>query len=258
MKINIILIYIIIVIYLFYKNMTNKIPILLISVIACNRYVYLNKTLLSLSKHLLMYEKKLTYNFLYIDQGTKQRKQIIKQFNFHNVVLMNPIGYSLSFNIIFSYLYTKYVLFLEEDWETVYNIEKYILHPSFIMESIELLDKVKVIYGIILRELRDIEVSYSLSINTIMGRHTLYVLRIPKNRNTFTNGPCIYRTKELKRLKYYVNEYLTSQYFKGINYILGFTYKGLYGGENSTNIQYVMKHIGKNSTKHGLCNIWLY
>lgn len=56
---------------------------------------------------------------------------------------MNPIGYAFSFNIIFSYLYTKYILLLEEDWEVVKDIEKKIFYLSFMVESIQILYSVK-------------------------------------------------------------------------------------------------------------------
>lgn len=239
-------------------NINNKSSILLIAIISCNRYSYLNRTLLSLNNHLKLYDNNLRYNYLYVDQGTIQREEIIYTFNLHNVVLMNPMGYALSFNVIFSYLYTKYILFLEEDWEIVNDIEKYLFHPSFIKESIKLLDKVKVVYGILLRESPNINVDYSLIINTSMGKHILFVLNPPKKRYNFINGASIYRTKDLKRLNYYISEWLTSEFFRKNDYKLGFTYKGLKGDKNSTEKQYVMRHIGMNSTRNGICNIWLY
>lgn len=254
----IICIFIISLFHFYYINYYYKTSIILIAVISCNRYKYLNTSMLSLIKHLALYEKNIHYNILYVDQGTIQRDEVISKYKLHNVVLMNPSGYSLSFNIIFSYLYTKYILLLEEDWEIVDDIEKQILHPSFIKESILILEKVKVIYGLLLRELHDISVNYSLIISTCMGKHTLYVLKPPSNRFSYTNGACIYRSNDLKRLKYYTNEFYASQFFKSINYNLGFTYKGLSGKRNSTNVQFIMKHIGKNSTKQGICSIWLY
>lgn len=248
-------------IYIYYnskiKYSTNK-ATLLIAIFSCNRYNYLNKTLTAFFNHLLVYENKLNYNIMYVDQGTLQRYLVSVKFKLLNTIYMNPIGYSSSFNIVFSYLYTKYILFLEEDWEVVKHIEKYIFYPSFITESIKILDIVEVVYGILLRNIADIYVNCSLNVVTNMGKHLLYVLKPQKNRFTYTNGASIYRTSNLKHIKEYKNEYSVSQYFKINNYKMGFTYKGIKGCNNCTNTQYVMKHIGKNSSRKGRCNIWLY
>lgn len=214
--------------------------------------------MLALTNHLLLYENNLKYNVIYVDQGTSQRDLIVAKYKIQNLVFMNPIGYSLSFNLIFSYLYTKYILFLEEDWEVVKDIEKHIFHPSFITESIQILEIVKDVYGILLRDISDIKVNFTLNIVTRMGKHLLNVLQPPKNRYSFTNGASVYRTFDLKRIKIYINEYLTSLFFRNNNYKMGFTYKGLKGFSNSSNKQFVMKHIGKNSTRKGNCNMWLY
>lgn len=258
-KFSILIFFCNILIYLsYYYHSQMNFTSLLVAVIACNRYIYLNNTLFSFTKHILKYEKRLKYNIIYLDQGTKQRLYIKFTYKILNTVFMNAVGYALSFNIIFSYLYTKYVLLLEEDWKVVNNIEKLIIHPSFIKESILILDKIKIIYGILLRETKDVYVNFSVNVTTVMGKHILHIIQPPKNRNTFTNGASIYRTLDLKHLKNYESEYSASQFFRKNKYRMGFTYKGLNGKINSSHTQYVMKHIGLNSTSKGLCNVWLY
>lgn len=257
---NLLYIYFLYYIYLYFSTIfySRCNTIILITIFSCNRFNYLNRTVNAFYKHLYLYEKNLKYNTVYIDQGTIQRNFIVEKFHILNRVYMNPIGYELSFNVIFSYLYTKYILLLEEDWEVVKDIEKQILYPSFIAESIYILDIIKLIYGILLRNIPDINVNYSINVVTSMGKHLLNVLKPQKNRFTFTNGASIYRSSDIKHLKYYINEYSTSQYFKHNNYKMGFTYKGLKGLINSSNSQFVMKHIGKKTTRNGICNIWLY
>lgn len=240
---------------LFYR--INKAD-LLISIFSCNRYNYLNRTLIAFSNHLVLYEKGLKYNIIYLDQGTIERELIVEKYDIFNTIFMNPSNYTFSFKLVFSYLYTKYILLLEEDWEVVKDIEKFIFYPSFIKESILILDIVKVVYGILLRNIADLKVNYTLNVVTKMGKHILNVLKYQKSRYSFTNGVSIYRTSDLKLINYYINEYTTSQYFRQNNYRMGFTFKGLKGSINSSNTQYVMKHIGIKSARKGICNIWLY
>lgn len=171
---------------------------------------------------------------------------------------MNPSSYSLSFNILFSYLHTKYLFILEEDWEVKKNIERTIFYPPFITESMLILDKYEKVYGILLREIRDIEVNYAVEIKTKMGIHILYVTLNTEKRYAFTNGASIYRCSDLIKLKRYTSECEVSKYFKERNYKLGFTYKGRSGKKNSSYQQSVMLHAGKKSTKSGLCNLLLY
>lgn len=244
-----------ITLFICFKKFNN---LLLITIVSCNRFIYLNRTVYLLTKHIQNYEESLLYTILFIDQGTKQRYKLIKQYNIFNSFLMNPSKYSYSFNLIFSYLYTKYLFILEEDWNVIEDIEKKIYHPSFIEESILILDYNKQIYGILLRELRDIHVNYSLNVRTTMGKHLVHILCNMKERYSFTNGACIYRCANLAKVKIYKSEGEVSNYFKEKNYKLGFTYKGRKGKYNSSREQSVMIHIGKNSTKSGLCNISLY
>lgn len=248
-------------IYLYYYNSffyKDSKTLLLIAIFSCNRYYYLNKTLTAFSNHLNLYENDLIYNIIYLDQGTTQRVIISLNFKIRNIIFMNPSGYTLSFNIVFSYLYTKYILLLEEDWEVVEDIEKLIFHPSFITESILILDLIKIVYGILLRNINDIYVNCTLNVSTKMGKHVLYILQPQKNRYSFTNGASIYRSSDLKHIKYYINELTTSQYFRKNKYRMGFTYKGIKGRINSSNTQFVMKHIGKKTSRNGICNKWLY
>lgn len=238
------------------KHMNNY--FLLIAIISCNRYIYLNRTLYTALKHIKTYERQLNYNFYLFDQGTLQRYTLTSKYGIFNSFYMNPSTYSLSFNILFSYLYSKYLFILEEDWEVKHNIEQFIYYPSFILEAMLVLENYKNVYGILLREIRDIDVNYSTNVLTDMGIHKLNVLTNMKDRYTFTNGACIYRCSDLLNIKIYKSEYEVSQFFKKRDYRLGFTYKGKIGRDNSTNQQSVMMHIGKKSTKSGTCNISLY
>lgn len=102
--------------------------------------------------HLHLYEKSVTYNFLFFDQGTFERENAIKQFKLKNVFLFNPSGYVYSFKVFFSYLYTEYIPLLAEDWVVDMNVEKEIIYPSFLLELMYILLKVSKVYGILLRE----------------------------------------------------------------------------------------------------------
>lgn len=59
--------------------------------------------------------------------------KIINKYKFENSFLFNPSGMELSFDTLFSYIYSEYVFMLEEDWVVEKNIENEIFYPAFIM-----------------------------------------------------------------------------------------------------------------------------
>lgn len=260
---SLIVIFSILFYYYYTRNRKNSkykkkiFPELLIAVFACNRYYYLNQTLTALFFHIERYEKELFYNILYFDQGTGERYDIIKKYKFQNSFLFNPSGMELSFDTLFSYMYTEYVFMLEEDWVVEQNVENEIFYPSFIMESILILSKVDKIYGMILREEWPSIILENMTVKTKMGNHILYIgyLRL---KYVYTNGASIYRTKSLKILDKYTGELWVSIFFLNKGYKVGFTYKGRKGKKDSIYDQHVMGHIGFNTSQSAICSIPLY
>lgn len=118
----------VIILIFFYIHYVTKIngyfnPLIVISILACNRLLYLNKTVNSLFHHIYIYEKNLKYNVLFFDQGTVERYLIVNKYNIDNSFFLNPSGMDLSFNILFSCIYSKYVFLVEEDWVVDNNVE---------------------------------------------------------------------------------------------------------------------------------------
>lgn len=56
---------------------------------------------------------------------------MFNNYNITNIFFLNPSGYPYSFKLLFSYLYTQYVLILEEDWLIVKDIEQNIIISNF-------------------------------------------------------------------------------------------------------------------------------
>lgn len=238
---------------------SNKIknPDLTIAITACNRYEYLNQTLNSLFTHIQKYEKQLYFIILYFDQGTVERYDIIKKYDIKNSFLFNPSGMELSFDTLFSYIYSEYVFMLEEDWVVEKNIENEIFYPAFIMESLLILSAVDKIYGVILRETHDFEIYENLTVRTKMGNDILYIGFLWL-KYAYTNGASIYRTKELKVLDRYKGEGEVSNIFLYKGYKVGFTYKGRKGKKDDIYYQHVMDHIGLNTSRSSICSVALY
>lgn len=259
------IIFFIICIYIYYniidvkylKYYRNSYPIMIIAIIACNRFVYLNSTLNSLYTHIQNFEKDLCYSILYFDQGTVERYDVINKFKIDNSFLFNPNGMEFSFNTLFSYMYSEYVFILEEDWLVEKNIEKEILYPSFIMESLLILSKVNEIYGIILRDTYNFQIYKKITIKTKMGKNILYIGILVANY-VYTNGASIYKTKQLKEVEIYKGEQYVSKFFLKKGYKLGFTYKGRNGKKNDIHYQHVMDHIGFNTSRSLICSNPLY
>lgn len=238
---------------------SNKIknPDLTIAITACNRYEYLNQTLNSLFTHIQKYEKQLYFIILYFDQGTVERYEIIKKYDIKNSFLFNPSGMELSFDTLFSYMYTEYVFILEEDWVVEKNVENEILYPSFIMESLLILSKTNKIYGVILRESDHFEIHENITVKTEMGNHILYI-GVLVLKFAYTNGASIYRTKTLKELETYNGELEVARFFLNKGYKVGFTYKGKKGKRDDIFFQHIMDHIGLHTSKSSICSIPLY
>lgn len=259
------IIFFIICIYIYYniidvkylKYYRNSYPIMIIAIIACNRFVYLNSTLNSLYTHIQNFEKDLCYSILYFDQGTVERYDVINKFKIDNSFLFNPNGMEFSFNTLFSYMYSEYVFILEEDWLVEKNIEKEILYPSFIMESLLILSKTNKIYGVILRESDHFEIHENITVKTEMGNHILYI-GVLVLKFAYTNGASIYRTKTLKELETYNGELEVARFFLNKGYKVGFTYKGKKGKRDDIFFQHIMDHIGLHTSKSSICSIPLY
>lgn len=240
-----------------YKFRRLNIPSLTLAIIACNRYNYLNRTLKSLYLHIKLYEQDLDYATLFFDQGTVERYEIIEIYKLKNTFLFNPCGMELSFNTLFSYVYSNFVFILEEDWVVKKDVESEILHPSFIKEAILILSKVNSIYGIILRETHHFEIYRNLTVKTTMGNHILYIGLLVRSY-AYTNGASIYRTKNLKEIELYNGELKVSIIFLKKGYKIGFTYKGRKGKKDDIYYQHVMDHIGFHTSKSSICSISLY
>lgn len=259
--INVIIISVFSYLYSFTKGdyvvVIKDFPIITIAILACNRYNYLNQTLNALYQHLDLYEKDVDYNILYFDQGTTERYEIIDKYKFSNVFLFNPSGMELSFNVLYSYLYSEYVFILEEDWVVHKDVEKEIFYPSFIKESILILSQTERIYGVIIREIDNFEIMENITITTELGNHTLFI-GLLKLKFAYTNGASIYKTKVLKKLKIYYGEKEVSDFFLCSGYRVGFTYKGRKGRIDDIHDQYVMDHIGFHTSKSAICSIPLY
>lgn len=207
--------------------------------------------------HLHLYEKSVTYNFLFFDQGTFERENAIKQFKLKNVFLFNPSGYVYSFKVFFSYLYTEYIPLLAEDWVVDMNVEKEIIYPSFLLELMYILLKVSKVYGILLRESDHFIIDDNITVKTKMGNHILY-FGIMKLKYAFTNGATIYRTKNLREIGNYESEPEVSDLILKKGYKLGFTFKGRKGNKDDIFYQHVMDHIGIKTTRSSICTIPLY
>lgn len=218
-----------------------------IMITACNRFNYLNLTLHSLFAYLYKKDKNIKFVNIFIDQGTEERYFIAKYYNIQNSFFMNPKSYIYSFNIIFSYLYMSYTFLLEEDW----IIYKENVNDIF-SNSVSALLYAQDIYGIILRKM--VIKNATISTFYLKGDNIIIKKLIhPYEKRNFLNGPTIYKTSILKTLHAYRSEYETGLYFLKNHLYLAFSYHKY---DKSLGIKF--EHIGKNSTKSGLCKFFLY
>lgn len=223
-----------------------------ISIMSCNRIEYLNRTIKRIYNHIIYYEKYIFVTYIHFDQGTPGIDGVIIQTK-DNIFYCNPSGYSFSFTLLFSYLYTEYVILLEEDWLVIKNIEKIIKHSNFIYTSMKLLSNTNLIYGLYLRQHPK---GYSIKRFDRNLNITYYEVIKPWSGFCFTNGASIYKSKNIKRMNYKSSEYQTARTCMKLKYHIGYAiwrYKNSNGG-----IEYPFEHIGLKSTKTGVCNISTY
>lgn len=238
----------IIIITLYYCN-DEDIHYLQIIVTACNRFSYLNRTLSSIFSYLSCNDKNIKYTIIYIDQGTPERYYIIQHYNIRNSFFINPKNYQYSFSILFSYVYLPYTFLLEEDWVIKDDI---LINPTFMENSIDILSLSNDIYGIILRNMVIVNESYCV-LSVKNNKVKMVKLIHPFQNRNFLNGPTIYKTYILKKLKYYYSEYETGLFFLKYKYYMAFIYTS-----KEKHHGVLFKHIGINSTRLGLCNKYLY
>lgn len=166
---------------------------------------------------------------------------------------MNPYGYTYSFKILFSYLYSQFVLLLEEDWMVINNIENKIEYKNFLYISMNVLSNSNFIYGLYLRPH-----PYGNSTKRIDNRYkiTYYEVYKPWSGFCYTNGASIYKTNFLKIMDYKTSEFQTARRCMNLNYHIGYIFWKFKKSKNGYN--YPFLHIGLRSTKDGKCNISLY
>lgn len=128
------------------KKLINFRNGIIISLVSCNRFHYLNSSIQSITKHIKLYEKDISSTIIHFDQGTPERDFFINKYNIYNYFLMNPSGYAYSFQLLFSYVYTDFILVYEEDWVVIDQIEKKLKHKDFIYKSMKLLSNSIYIY----------------------------------------------------------------------------------------------------------------
>lgn len=225
---------------------------LLISIISCNRLEYLNKSLFYITNHINKYENNLYISFISIDQGTLNREIIFEKYKVSNNFFLNPKGYAYSFSILFSYLYMKYVLILEEDWLIVDNVVKNLIFSNFLYTSLNLLSDANNIYGLYLRQ--HIKGKSIKKINKKLNITYFEVIQ-PFSHACYTNGASIYKTKNLIIMDYGVNETMTQRKCTELKFHIGFIY---WKFKNDKYTDYIFRHIGYKSTGNGLCRIAQY
>lgn len=226
---------------------------LTIAVISCNRINYFNLSLFSISNHIKKYENDIYVKFINFDQGTPNREVVYNTYNIRNVFYMNPFGYAYSFKLLFSYLFSQYVLLLEEDWMVINNIEEKIKYKNFLYISMYVLSKSKSIYGLYLRPHPN--GNRTKKFNNRF-KITYYEIYQPWRGFCYTNGASIYTSKYLKKMDYKSSEFQTARRCMNLNYRIGYIYWEYFKSKNGLN--YPFTHIGLKSTKIGICNISLY
>lgn len=204
----------------------------------------------SISNHILLF-----------DQGTPEfyNNYYFKNNQIYNSFFMNPSGYIYTYNIIFSFLYSKYVLLIDDDRPIRNNIEKYLQYTNFISISLSVMDKNKDIYGIILKsegdgivkcrnsKINNKEIRYCIVEKAFIGYY-------------YSNGASVYRAKELKRVKEYLGEYIVARFFSKTKLRMAYLLLNNKCNHKSNRCNFVIDHIGKNSSlrNKNICRIYLY
>lgn len=249
----IILIIFLLLLYFCLRRKTLQKYTLTISIISCNRIYYFNLSLSRIIKHIKDYERYLIFTLIVYDQGTPNRENIINEYKIKNFFYLNPNGYAYSFKLLFSYINTKYILILEEDWLIIKNIEKLIVNSNFLYTSMKVLSNTNSLYGLYLRHHPKGE---STKKRDKILNITYYEVYKPWKGFCYTNGASIYKTKYLKKMNYGRSEYQTARKCMKLNYHIGFINWKLLNSNNG--IYFPFKHIGVRRTNTGLCNISFY
>lgn len=235
-----------------YHKSKIKYENLLAVLFSCDRSEYLNKTILSFFSHMKKYEPNIRTNFYFVDSGTPDRLQYVKDYRILNTFFMNPNNPEYAYDMFYSYLHGNFVLFLEDDRPFVANIEKKIFYPNFIEESILILQKTDEVKGMILKIDQE-SVCENKTIITKLGVHELGILKNPPYGYYYCNGPAVYNIKYLKQIPDFISENNMASTFSRLKWYIGFTYKGLdcdISIRMTTKCQGVSEHIGiKNSTQ---------
>lgn len=260
MKIYII-IYITIITYYFLHHIQKYKLKLLTVLFSCDRSNYLNITITTFYNHIHYYEPNIISNFHFVDSGTINRLEYVKQFKIKNIFFLNPTDPELTYNMFWTYLHGGFVLFLEDDRPFNKNIEKYIIYPNFIEESILILRKTNEVKGILLRNKDGISsIKY---IKTYLGNHILWVIKYPSSGFYYINSPAIYNIKYLKKTNYFNSEKLMNRKFRKLKWYTGITFKGLKCKSNKTSAacQGVSYHLGKTystKSKRNICKVYMF
>ena len=232
------------------KQCLKNSPKICISIISCNRLNYLKKTVKSLFQFLEKFETKLCYKIIWIDQGTQNKEEIYRNYNFDlRVFYSTRQGYPISFQTAFEQCISyDYFLPIEEDWDVRFNNKE-----SFISNAIQILESAPYeMYGIILR--------YVCTSTERLIVNTTKFGQIPMFRVTgwirFANGPVVYRMKNIREMlnvSTYVqagSEYNFAQIAKNKGFYYAFPYGTISTKKSPSYWPGYFAHIGKHSTKH--------
>lgn len=247
--------------YYYYKKHIDNLYLLVV-LFSCDRNDFLNQTIRSFYYHMRNYEPNVLFNIYFVDSGTSNRLDYVKEYSIKNTYFLNPTNPEYTYDMFWSYLYGKYVLFLEDDRPFTQNIEKQIFYPNFIEESILILDKTDEVKGIMLKDEYPGK-SEIKTIKTKLGHHTLCVLKHPPWGYYYGNGPAIYGIKYLLQTGDFISENNMAGTFGRLKWYVGFTYKGLKCNESilmTLACQNLTDHLGeKKSTKSGgMCRTSMY
>lgn len=203
----------------------------------------------------------ISYHILLFDQGTPEfyNNYYFKTNLIYNTFFMNPNGYIFTYNIIYSFLYSEYVLLIDDDRPIRNNIEKYLKYTNFISISLSVMDKNKDIYGIILKSEGDGIVKCH---NNRINKQKIRYCTVEKafKGYYYSNGASVYRTNELKRVKEYLGEYIVARFFSKTKYRMAYLLLNNKCIYKSNRCNFVIDHIGKNSSlrNRNICSIYLY
>lgn len=232
----------------------------LIYISSCNRFDYLNKTIHSFVNHMTLYEN-ISYHIVVFDQGTVEFRYSynIKNNQIYNIFFMNPNGYIYTYDVIFSYFYSEYVLLIDDDRPIRENIEKYLKYTNFISISLGVMDKNEDIFGVILKSEGDGKVK--CSILNVDNKDIRYC-KVEKAFLGFyySNGASIYKSNILKRIETYTGEQELANYFATTNYRMAYLLLNNQCNSISNLCNYLCDHIGiKSALKNiNICSLYLY